>query len=67
MRHQGAQGGIAKQQKIVGPLGGPGENHKQNTGPGADKDEKEHQQAVQPDLGASDRNGNGRQLRRGGR
>src|SRR5262249_28155503 len=50
--HDAMQSGIVEQQGIIGPLLGPGQNNKQYARRGADENEKQHQQAMHPDLAA---------------
>jgi len=47
---QGTKPGIGKQKIVVGPLRGPGQNHEQDSGDGADEDEQEDRGAMQPEL-----------------
>jgi len=59
---QGTKPGIGQQKIIVGPLGGPGQDHEQDAGDGANQHEKENGGAVQQELYAGVRLGH-----RGGR
>src|ERR1700678_2954335 len=52
--------GIGKQKRVVGPLRGPWQNQKQDSGDGADQHEKKNRAAMQPELhscGSSGRDG----------
>jgi len=47
---EGTEPGKREQKIIVGPLGGPGQDHEQDTGDGADQHKKEDGGTVQPEL-----------------
>src|ERR1022692_3263032 len=60
-RDQGTKPGKREQKEVVGPLRGPGQDHKQHAGNRTDQNKKEDRRAVQPELqavvGASEGNG----------
>ena len=49
-RNQSTKPGIGKQNIVVGPLRGPGEDQEQNSGDSADEHEKEDGSAMEPEL-----------------
>src|ERR1700726_2781564 len=49
-RNEGTKPGKREQQIVVGPLGGPGQDHEQHPGDRADQNEKKDGGAVHPEL-----------------